>query len=55
MNVKINVKCVDRNNILAEETVSRRDNPAGGHQGASAEVRLSHVNGRHPGVSTWQS
>lgn len=35
--------------------MSCRHNPAGGDQGAGAEVLLPDVNGRHPGVSTWQS
>lgn len=41
--------------VLAEEAVSRRDDPAGRDQGAGAEVELSDVNGCHPGMSTWQS
>lgn len=41
-------------NILAEEAVGRRDDPARGHQGAGTEVRVSDVNCRHPGVCTWQ-
>lgn len=41
--------------VLAEEAVSSRYNPAGGHQGASAEVQLTDINGCHPGMRTWQS
>lgn len=41
--------------VLAEEAVSGRHDPAGGHQGAGAEVQLPNINGHHPGMSTRQS
>lgn len=41
--------------LLAQEAVSSRYDPAGGHQGASAEVHLAHIDGRHPGMRAWQS
>lgn len=41
--------------VPAEKAVSGRYDPAGGHQGAGAEVQLAHVNGRHPGMRARQS
>lgn len=52
---RINRKSLQLLIVLAEEAVSGRYDPAGRHQGPGAEVHLADINGRHPGMSTWQS